>query len=399
MRQRLPFQDIASAACLAVAIAYLIAKSTFYDGEGGDFLSYWTAGRIWADGGDPYSGRFMFLARRLFPGSSLAHAGPHGAAPWFYPPQWWLVATPVASLPADVALCVWRAGNALLLVLASVALARALPRAGVPLPGWAMPVFLVVAAFMTPTPMALAAGQSSILIFAGYCLYARGLMLSERITLAFGLFLLLLKPPFGVPAAAALLLLPHGRSALAIAGTATLVGCLPQFAANGVMPTIHGMLANTASYGTYPPNDPFILSGLNQIVVHAFGGGVPASAALLPCVVTSMAAALLLHARNDAGAEGGALTLVLIALTVFFMPLHVYDFVAIAPIAILATAFDWPVRVAAWLGVAICLRPYLLAGLLPAALGNGIAIILTIASLLALTAAALALRDTLPQKG
>nr|WP_253201515.1 glycosyltransferase 87 family protein [Sphingomonas quercus] len=382
---------LAAIAMTTLALAYLVVKSAFSHDDPSEFPMFWGVGRAMAEGISPYSPRTPLLI-----GTLLSIEDP---APWFYPPQWFVILRPIGLLPMDRAIEVWRAINALLLAIAAMALSRALPRAGIMLPEWAMALFLLFATFIQATPATLAMGQSSLLIFAGYCFYARGLILSERATLALGVFLLLLKPHFGVAAAMALVLVPGCGGALFIAVLATGAAALPQFVLHGFAPTIVDFIGNIRAYGGQAPNAPIYMNGLSQILsrfLHVGASGI----VLLPlCVAASMGAALALRARVDGR---GAIAFAVIALAMFFVPTHPYDIIAFAPLAILAMAFDWPVRAATWLSMAICLRPRLVWDFLslPALRPGGdttpqniplTALILTVACTLALIAAALVL--------
>lgn len=367
-----------SAVLLIFATVYLFKRSVLERAPDIDFRFIWTAGRLWAQGIDPYSPRFTAIGHALFPsGNDIAY--------WLYPPQWWVIARPLAALPVARALVIWRGINAALVLAAAMVLALAVRRARPATPLCVLLLLIAVAALMEGTAQTLLLGQTSILVFAGFALMAVALLTGRQSPMVIALVLLLLKPQFALPIIVCLAVTAKWRTAVAIAVAVTGVAALPQVAQYGMLPTISGLLGNMARHGLLPSNRPENLIGFSHLIWQLTGQNIANAWDIALDFVASGAVALMLR-RPISDGDAAALAIGLIAAAIFFLPLHAYDTVALAPVAMLAVLLDGVPRYLAWGAVLVAFRP----GIIAAQFGardTGDLFALSLAGLFALIAA------------
>lgn len=373
---------IVSTVFLALSLAYLLKRSVLDHSADIDFRYIWVAGKLGASGGDPYSPRFAALGRALFPqGNAIAY--------WFYPPQWWAISQSVAVFPIDRAVAIWRAVNAALLVAAASALAFAVRRARPATPLWSLVLLVGVIASMEGAAQTLLLGQTSILVFAGFCLMGWGLLTAGQWRMATGLVLLLLKPQFAFPAIFYFAFTKKWRKSVLIALAITGVASLPQLLQFGLLPTVAGMLGNIALHGQLAPNRPENLVGFSHLVWEMSDANLANARDIALDAAASLTLALLIGRRWLDVRDGVALGIGFIASAMFFLPVHAYDSITLGPLALLALMLDGPPRYLAWGAVALAWRP----GFISAQFGDrssGDLLLLSLAGLLALVAAATA---------
>jgi hypothetical protein len=362
------------------SIIYLLKRSILEHSADIDFRFIWTAGKLWALGVDPYSPRFTALGRAMFPtGNDIAY--------WLYPPQWWAISRPLAAFSVEKALAIWRGFNAVLLIAASLALALAVRRVRPETPPWAVVLLIAVMSLMEGTAQTLMLGQTSIMVFSGFCLMGLALLASRQGPMVAGLVLLLLKPQFAVPIIVCLVITRKWRLPVVIALAVTGLASLPQIMHFGLLPTLKGMLGNMALHGQLSSNRPENLIGFSHLVWWATGASLSNAADIALDFIATMALGLMICRRHGLDErDGAALGISLIACGMFFLPLHEYDTVALGPIAMLAIVLNGVPRYLAWAAVAMALRP----GIISAQFGNretGDPLLLSLAGLLALIAA------------
>ncbi len=368
----------AAALALAAALAFVVHKSVLSHEPEVDFRFIWTAGHLWAIGIDPYGPAYTPAGARLFPdGNAIAY--------WLYPPQWWGIARPLADLSPGHALLLWRTLNALLLVGGAGFLAGA-PGARGRLPTWGLLLAIALPCCLAATPQTLSMGQTSILVFAGFCLVGGGLRRGNAAAVGAGLFLLLLKPQFGAAALAFLVADRRWWPVIAATLAASLVLALPQLLAFGIGETVHGFLGNLKLHATLEPNQPEKLTGLTQLAVRSVGWKLGAASTSGLAALASLAAGW----RRARGGSADAALLGLVAACVFLVPLHDYDFVAVAAVAPLLPGLPRPARWLSLAAMALAIRPAKLAELAGWGSAGGEVALLTVVALLLVAAALLA---------
>jgi hypothetical protein len=301
-----------------------------------DLDSIWFAGRLWNEGFNPYGAAFESQRPLIF-------GDEPGPIHWCLPPHTWTVSAPLGLLERETA---WVSWNLLGLATAvgSAAVAGVVAR-GLGLSGGLVTVaLLLLLCAMSATQAALLVGQLSFVLLAGVALFALGLVRRRDGLVALGVTLLLLKPQIGAVMLAMLIACPGRRRAAAM--TIGLVGLLsvPALAIGGPEPTIRGFLTNITGYqGAIAFNLPENMTGLGHWL--AAGLGLPAPASIL-APLALVAGPLLLRAAlrrtgaRDEAAEASAIIVLGLGTIAFFIPMHVYDLVLLAPFP----AFLWPLR-------------------------------------------------------
>ncbi len=240
---------------------------------GTDFISFWTSGRMLAEGANVYDTAAHVAAQRAFytlPGEYTA---------FFYPPSFLPFIRPLGALPYFPALAAWLAVTGAGFLVVMRGWFRALGLAG---PGW-----LVVLAF-PPVIVTLTHGQTSFLVAA---LLGSGLLLAGRRPWLAGVLIGLatIKPQFGVLVPVALLASGQWRTIAAAAATAL---ALAAFAALAFGPQVWAdwfAITRTAGDAT--------ASGTigHAKMVSVFAGlsliGVPAAAAMAVQAAATLAVA------------------------------------------------------------------------------------------------------------
>jgi hypothetical protein len=376
-----------------VSIVYLVKRSVLEHSADIDFRFIWTAGKLWALGINPYSPRFTALGHAYFPAGN-------GIAYWLYPPQWWVMARPLAALPVEQALVIWRGSNALLLVSAATPLALTVRHVRPATPLWAVMALIAIMALMEGTAKTLLLGQTSILVFAGFCLMGVALLTARPWPMVVALVLLLLKPQFALPIILCLAMMKTWRNAVLIAVVVTCLASLPQVVQFGLLTTVTATLGNIALSGQLPSNQPDQLIGVSHLVWLMTGKTMSNPSAIALDVIVTLGLATVICRRPAMDARDQAsLGLVLIAPGLFFLPLHAYDSVALGPIAMLAVVLSGAPRYLAWAAVALALRAGVVSGLFGDRV-SGDLLVLSLAALVALMAAvAAAVRRPQTPKG
>jgi hypothetical protein len=316
-------------------VAYLLAKSALDATPEIDFKYLWFAGRMWLDGENPYSDKFVVDGAQWFVGTNVLQG-------WSYPPNWWAISCFHALFSVESATAIWRTINAAL-VVAGCGLLFAAHRRSHPKATWA--VFALLLGFATTfqaTAMTLALGQTSIVTFFGLC--ALGLGVSRGAApgasaagtwiQALGLTLLMLKPQVGVVAAAAMLAHPNCWRAIGLAALASLALAAPALVSIGARETLLGMLHNLSQHDQLTIFSPPETTGVRHLV-HATSG------VTLPGLVAFAGAALgfalvaITRARGRWNGESAALMMAaILGPTLLAAPLHSYDMVIAVPLAL-----------------------------------------------------------------
>lgn len=118
----------------------------------------------------------------------------HGGMPYLYPPYFALLLSPVAALPYSIAFLLWLSINVTLLVLSIHLLQQYLG-----LTGAAAAVLWSAAVTFFPVLVALAQGQTSILLLALFLLAFLAARSERHVAAGIALSLALIKPPYVIP--------------------------------------------------------------------------------------------------------------------------------------------------------------------------------------------------------
>ncbi|MEL6767286.1 MAG: hypothetical protein AAFP17_08905 [Pseudomonadota bacterium] len=327
----LPFVGYAVA---IVGLAYVLWKA-LAGGDPTDLKFIWMAGRIWADGGNPYdTALFIETAREV---------NKSGALPTFfpYPPQWWPFATGIEGQSLDAVAMLWRLATAPLLI-ATVALVYAsIPadrRYGMPVAAF----FLGLGCLMSAVPFTIALTQTAIVITFGAGLFVYGFVRQHFAPTAAGLFILALKPSVGALFIPLILFLPAPMLTIAVLAGALGIATLPGLLSIGLIPVIEGYVDVVSNYATHDVNKPHSITGLQHILWRA-GTTLPGSVSVLIGMAALGALAFAWH-RLAPAAPARAQEQRLFFVTLYgagvlaFAPLHVYDFVLLIPLLVAAPA-------------------------------------------------------------
>ncbi|MEM8821466.1 MAG: glycosyltransferase 87 family protein [Pseudomonadota bacterium] len=332
-------------AVAAAGVAYLSIKALSPE-PAIDFEAFYVAGSIWLDGVSPYAADYYDRGR------ALIGEGRHIPPFFFYPPQWWPMATTIASLDLAPATVVWRLAVAPAILLAVAIAWCALPREGRPALGL---VALVagLACLMSASAGTVALGQSAHFSLIGLALIFVGLLRQNIVALALGLAIACLKPTIGIfflPLAA---LAPRPVLTLALVGGMSFVAALPAIVVAGPITLVADYLSHIGSHGALPPNSLNNISGLRHLA--AVGGGLVLSMPVITLAgVAVVAGTVFTLWRRGPDETGRAMAFgVATAIMLAFATLHTYDmllYVALVFALPLLGRIEWAV-------VGICFLP------------------------------------------
>ncbi|GJL95082.1 MAG: hypothetical protein DHS20C05_14870 [Hyphococcus sp.] len=319
-------------ALIGVALFYLAQKSIFSADPEVDFKYLWFAGELWNAGINPYSEAFSQEGAKVFTNTNALNS-------WLYPPNWWAISAFLALFDFAEATWLWRTLNATFIIVGSFLLFRALKLARPKTPLWAGALIFFFAVTFQATPMTLAMGQTSILIFFGVCCLTYGLSLKRPAFEILGLVLLMFKPHIGIIAFFALFVLPQHRRNVLIAGTITGVLCVPALFIAGIGPTVFGFLEQLTTYSALEVNSPVNSTGLGHLVFELLSLKLPTIPLVFAGGIAAAGIVLFLH-RSQKTPRGTPefyiyvmSAIILMAITV--APLHSYDLIISVPLIVL----------------------------------------------------------------
>jgi hypothetical protein len=310
--------------------AYLAQKSVLSGDPEIDFKYLWFAGKLWNAGINPYSEEFVRQGAALF-----EHT--HALQGWLYPPSWWALSAGLAVFDLETAVLVWRSLGALLVLAGTWLLVEAARPALAVSRVAAAGLVLGYTACMQATPMALALGQTSLLVYFGAACLAFGMLRERRAFVVAGLAVLLLKPQVGVIAVAVLAASPARRIAVAQALALSALLAVPAFWIAGVVPTVSGYARELALHASLEVNAPPNTTGIRHLAFDVFGADLSAAAA------SALGLAVALGVSLALGRTAARPALVLtIAGVLALAPLHEYDLVLAAPLVAVCLSTEIP---------------------------------------------------------
>ena len=356
-QERLKFLLLTVFACLG--ILYLAPKilsiSNVGSGDYFDFQLFWQAGKSWAAGQNPYDGIPI-------PGadSSVRTA----VSTWFYPPYWYPLIVPFGVMPFRAALSIWRILNFILLIISTHLLARALAD----ITGKKYLILFVggiaFVSFMYATAVTVWSGQSSILVYFGLAALTFGLLKERTPVVIVGLIFLALKPQIGLLAFVAMFALRRYRWTVVPAGMICLLSGAAVALTSDLRGSIEGFLVNLTRHSEHSANTPPHLTGLIHLLDSVFSLPNASIVALVIYLAGVIVVAVLFHyspfnSSNEKGnVEKSVATLQLfIAFSLFIIPFHYYDMLALVAVFMMIVALPLEGRWLVGLGLFLCYRP------------------------------------------
>jgi len=282
-----------------------------------DFKYFWLAGDLWQDGINPYGPDFNERGREVFT---------RGFVPpqWAYPPHFRPISELMALAPFETAAVIWRALFVLAIAGGIFALFVALPKADRP-PLYIMLAGLAFTLSLSATAITIAIGQSSALIFLGYCLFVFGYLKENRWSLGIALILMMIKPTYGfIPA---FFLLAHFRHFRVIAVSAVITIGLSVWGLWGfdLQETFAGLGEAFAKYKGSRLNSAQEMTGLRHIVYVVSGADTSQLAYVAIGIALAFGIGRFMSA-NELREHDRLRVVVLLGLVLLvFAPLHSYD--------------------------------------------------------------------------
>lgn len=304
-----------------------------------DFKTVWLAGEIWRQGHSAYGPEYLAEGKRIFWESNVPF--------WFpYPPNWYPVARPLGNFSFDEASIYWRAISAVLLISGFWFAATSASKANPNIDILQYALFFMFVAVGSATAISLSTGQTSILIFFGTAVFLWGYVQNRRVAVALALAVLVMKPNFGLPFVAFCLFQREYWPAVIAAGVIALAMAAPALVPYGPVNVIGDYAAVLGQFHQVQTNTPETTTGLRNLFFHATGIDLKSYFPMALACLT--AAAIGAVPRNDTRTRL-AKCLFLIAASLFFVPMHTYDFIIIAPLVLLDRRLS---RYSTWIAVA-----------------------------------------------
>ncbi|OFX01962.1 MAG: hypothetical protein A3E78_01825 [Alphaproteobacteria bacterium RIFCSPHIGHO2_12_FULL_63_12] len=326
-----------------------------------DFRFFWLAGDFWLNGGNPYDASYAAAAEAQF--------GIERGAIWYYPPNWFALAA-LLSLPDPLSASrLWLIVNAGLLLgggALNVMAFRALRGAAGAqslitkfldaLPASSLYfLFTGAVALSQAAGNSLHLGQSSILVYFGASLLLSGAARGRLVLAGAGLAILMLKPQIGALVCAGLIFTPFGRRTIAMAALASIAIAAPVFIATPPAEFLGAFAEGVARYTDQAYNMPPAVTGLRHL---AWIFGAPDMGSLFYLLLALL---LISAASLAAGLRRGELKttdfiILSIAIAAAASPLHVYDLILLAALALPAISLPLPAGALALSALALSWR-------------------------------------------
>lgn len=345
----------AALAYAALGLVYLLSKSTFSADPEVDLKYIWTAGRLWAEGINPYTDAFARIGDTYFENTNTLDS-------WLYPPNWWVISRSLAVFEPEVALVIWRSFNAALVCGGVVLVVQAMrPYLST---RWMLAALVLFgfATTMQATPQVLSIGQTSITLYFGLCAILFGLVRGQTGWVVLGLVFVALKPQAGIVVLAGVAALPSQWRAIVLAALATALLCVPSFLAAGMGPTLSGVIDAYLNYdGALEVNSPANTTGLRHLADTVLGLQLSAlHMALVAAVLACLGGVVLSWRIGDTDGRHVRRDLVvwIILVMVTVVTFHSYDFIIAAPLLLILFATPYPtyLRVVIGLGLLVIYR-------------------------------------------
>lgn len=330
------FRRVISAAALLIGgfgIVYLFRKSIVADWSDVDFIYIWLSGHLWSQGISPYGVEFIEQGSILF--------DIFNGQAFFYPPSFWFISRIFATFEYQTAVEVWRWTSVSLLLLSSLLLKAGMGNAGIKI-SWPTIIFYTgLVSFMQGTVLTFVLGQTSIVIYFAVCLVIYSALSRNNILLAVGLCLVLLKPNVGAGLFIAFLPFAIYRKSVVLTVFGSLLMSLPALLPFGVINTIISYLTGISEHSGYIANQAQLTTGIRNIFYHLTDIEMSSTLAVLITVLGILMTMIVIAKTSILMKEGqeNEKVLFILALSLsmigFLAPLHVYDFMFVAPVILL----------------------------------------------------------------
>jgi len=311
------WQNYVAAILLLIGFIYLTPK-VFEPPVGAvDFKYVWLAGDLWLDGISPYGPIFQERAQVIFDGGSIPPQ-------WAYPPHFRPISQLTALAPYETSAIFWRAFLALAIVTGTGLLISAV-RTDDRFPVSLAIISLAVSLTLSATAISVSIGQSSALIFLGYCLFVYGYLKCNQPALGLALILLMLKPTYGV--IPAFFLLAHFRffRVIVIAAAVTVALSVWGLLGQGIHETISGVSDAVAKYKFDRINLAPEMTGLRHIVFASGLGETSQFLYILGGIGLAFGLGVWAQAGDPDGSKRIRAVVMLGLLFLLLAPLHTYD--------------------------------------------------------------------------
>lgn len=350
---------------LVFAVTVFALKEPIFPSNGYypiDFKYFWLSGQVWLDGGTPYGDAFATLGAEAFPGEKVN--------PFFYPPNWWPLASLTALTDARTAENIWALASAAALGLASWQLAglSETARAALGQVRLFASILFVLVVFSHSAIIALHIGQPTLFLLCAFTTLLTALRDQNRLLLCIALVFLLLKPQFSLPLSFALFVgVSWARLPVLIAGAVTGVLALIGLGVTAPIEAFSQFFANVELYNAFPENWPIHMAG--PLFVFAILGlpEVSAFVWLGACfLLVLILAAYARHRNLDLGHSAPSVDFAILVatLTIFAMPTHNPDTLLIMPALLLLERASVMQRVCLLIGATLLMRAFSLSTML-----------------------------------
>lgn len=310
-------------AVVLLSLAYVFTK-IFDRQESIDFKYIWLAGDMWRQGVTPYGEAFHQLGAKTFWYSNIPTS-------FYYPPSWYPLAIAFSALGFAQSAVMWRIFSGVVLMAALAVFLATSRRVGRHVGLVQHTLFIVFVLAGSSAAHVLSTGQTSILILLGLALFLRGYVLGQRPVLCAGLVLLMLKPNFGLPFVVFCMMKREWRLPVAVAGIVSIAMAVPALVPGGLS-VIKAYLATLGQHGLEPVNAPGSMTGLRNLMFYVTGADI---GSYIPILLACAGAVVIARLEDREHARGTAQILALVAMSLFLVPLHTYDMVLIAPLALM----------------------------------------------------------------
>ena len=316
-----------------------------------DFKFFWLAGEFWLRGESPYGAPYLEAGAAIFPDYQIN--------PFFYPPNWRLLASFFALSPPWAAASLWAFASVGAIVGAAMQSARTAQLLYPHTPFWSTfaVVLFACANLIHAAEYAVLVGQASPIL----CLAVAGLLLNafkpNVLLSTLWLTILFLKPQLTASIAVAALFIPSLHKPLLIAIAATVILTAFGLGVDEPMAAARSFAANLSAYQGDPANNPMFASGLNLFVYSSFDAALHPLALLgFTCASTAAAGAVIYRNGQHTPLTAASLIAFALAFSLFVMSGHTYDFLMLAPILILIGKMNLGLRLVAILGAFLFMR-------------------------------------------
>ncbi len=305
--------------CVALAAAYM-GRTFMGNLEPKDFSYFWIAGQIWLEGGNPYLPSFSDTANEMA-ATTPGMEGLGGFHRWLYAPHIWGVSTSIGSIDYSTARILWGIGSTIAILWGTYLALAAIVRPDQSVFWLGYGALSLMAAVTIGTVHSLSTGQLSPLIYMAAAGFVYGVARGRSWVVVIALIVLTLKPSLALPFVAFAFAARPLRGPTLIAAALALGLSAPVLLSTPLSELLAGYLDGLGAYGSYAANIPPSLTGATNLLYGALGlelsglayGGLAAIAG---------AALGLLMGRSI---PPRALLAVLLAVTLFLIPLHLYD--------------------------------------------------------------------------